>query len=281
MFEAGVFLIALGSGAMGAVLGLGGGIFLVPLLTLLLDLPMKTAVATSLVAVVATSLSASSSYIRKGLTNIRLGLFLETATTSGAVAGGFLAAFLNEEFLAVVFSLVAFYTAGSMLLGHKADSRDWGTCPEAKDDLLDMAASFTDESSGDNIRYRPRRIFTGSLASVAAGAISGLLGIGGGPVKVSIMKIVMGLPFKAATATSNFMVGITATAGAFVYLFHGYVREDLAAVTVFGIFAGAKLGVSVACRIRSRYLNLLFVVVLTVIAVRMLLKGLGAGGSFS
>jgi hypothetical protein len=278
VFETSVFLIALGSGAMGAILGLGGGIFLVPLLTIVLDLPMKTAVATSLVAVVATSLSASSSYIRKGLTNIRLGLFLETVTTAGAVAGGFLATFLNEKVLAVVFSLVAFYTAGSMLFDHKADSRDWGTCPEAKDDLLDMAASFTDESSGDKIRYRPRRIFTGSFASVAAGAISGLLGIGGGPVKVPIMKIVMGLPLKAATATSNFMVGITATAGAFVYLFHGYVREDIAAVTVFGIFAGARLGVSVACRLHSRKLNLLFVAVLAVIALRMLFRGHGTGG---
>ncbi|MGC9372605.1 MAG: sulfite exporter TauE/SafE family protein [Thermovirgaceae bacterium] len=278
MFEAGVFFIALGSGAMGAILGLGGGIFLVPLLTLLLGLPMKTAVATSLVAVVATSLSASSSYIRKGLTNIRLGLFLETATTAGAVAGGFLAAFLNEKVLAVVFSLVAFYTAGSMLLGNRGETAVSETCGNEKADPLDLAARFTDESTGTVVSYQPQKLFAGSLAGIAAGALSGLLGIGGGPVKVPIMKIFMGLPLKAAAATSNFMVGITATAGAFVYLFHGFVREDLAALTVFGIFAGARLGVAVACKIHSRYLNLLFVAVLTVIAVRMLLRGLGAGG---
>jgi len=278
VFEAAVFLIALGSGAMGAILGLGGGIFLVPLLTLLLDLPMKTAVATSLVAVVATSLSACSSYIRKGLTNIRLGLFLETATTAGAVAGGFLAAFLNEKILAVIFSLVAFYTAASMLLGNRGKTAVSETCEKEPTDPLDLAASFTDESTGSVVSYQPQKLFAGSLAGIAAGALSGLLGIGGGPVKVPIMKIVMGLPLKAATATSNFMVGITATAGAFVYLFHGDVREDLAAVTVFGIFAGARLGVAVACRIHSRKLNMLFVAVLAVIAARMLLKGLGTGG---
>lgn len=278
MFEAGVFFIALGSGAMGAILGLGGGVFLVPLLTLLLDLPMKTAVATSLVAVVATSLSASSSYMRKGLTNIRLGLFLETATTAGAVIGGFTAAFLDENILAIVFSMVAFYTAATMLFGSRGSVSEPGICKSDTPDPLDLAARYTDESTGSIVSYQPQKLFAGSLAGIAAGTLSGLLGIGGGPVKVPIMKIVMGLPLKAATATSNFMVGITATAGAFVYLFHGYVREDLAAVTVFGIFAGARLGVAVACRIHSRNLNFLFVAVLAIIAVRMLLRGLGAGG---
>ncbi|MFP4482880.1 MAG: sulfite exporter TauE/SafE family protein, partial [Thermovirgaceae bacterium] len=260
------------------ILGLGGGIFLVPLLTLLLDLPMKTAVATSLVAVVATSLSASSSYIRKGLTNIRLGLFLETATTAGAVAGGLVAAFVNEDVLAIVFSLVAFYTAASMLRGDRGGNTEPETCGNETADPLDLAARFTDESTGSLVSYQPQKLFAGSLAGIAAGAISGLLGIGGGPVKVPVMKIVMGLPLKAAVATSNFMVGITATAGAFVYLFHGYIREELAALTVFGIFVGARAGVALTCRIHSRNLNMLFVAVLAVIAVRMLLRGLGTGG---
>lgn len=277
VFGTAVFFIALISGVMGALLGLGGGIFLVPLLTLFLDLPMKTAVGTSLVAVVATSLSASSTYIRKGLTNLRLGLLLETATSFGAVTGGYIAVFLHENVLALVFSIVAFYTAGSMLVD-KNQPEYHKSCETGKEDPLNLSACFTDEVSGNTTTYRPRRPLAGSAASVVAGAISGLLGIGGGPVKVPVMKMLMGLPLKAATATSSFMVGITASTGALVYLSRGYIQEELTALTVFGTFVGAGLGVKVACSIRSRHLNMIFVIVLIIISVQMLLKGLGLKG---
>lgn len=278
MFETTVFLIALGSGIIGALLGIGGGVILVPLLVLFLDIPIKTAVATSLVGVVATSLSASSIYIRQGLTNIRLAMLLEPATTFGAVLGSLTAVWLREDVLALLFSAVAFYTAGAMFTRQPEKIHSPPSCKDPEEDRLNLSSSFIDGSTNETVRYQPVHLVAGFGISVFAGGLSGLLGIGGGLVKVPTMRIIMGLPLKAATSTSSFMVGITATAGAFVYLLRGYVRYDLAALAVFGIFFGARAGAQIACRIRARHLNLVFVIFMFAVAVQMLLKGLGAAG---
>jgi len=272
----GTFLVAILAGFLGAILGLGGGIFLVPALTLLLGIPMKFAVSTSLLAVVTTSIAASSIYIKKGFTNIKLGLMLEITTVLGAMAGSLAAAHIKENILAILFAMVAFYTAFAMWRSddtqEKAPTQE---TPHEKNTILDCSGKFEDPSSGKTITYTPKRLFWGMALSTLGGITSALLGIGGGPIKVPIMRLVMGLPLKAATATSTFMVGITASVSAVIYLFEGLVKANLAIPAVLGIFIGARTGALTAGKIKSRYIRTAFSILLVLISVEMLFKGIG------
>ena len=272
----GIFFVALLAGFIGAILGLGGGIFLVPALTLLLGIPMKFAVPTSLLAVVTTSIAASSIYIKKGLTNIKLGLILEITTVLGALAGSLAVAHIEENILAILFALVAFYTAFAMWRSDDIQEKTpHQKANHTKNTLLDCSGKFKDPSSGETIAYTPKRLLLGMAFSTLGGIISALLGIGGGPIKVPIMRLVMGLPLKAATATSTFMVGITASVSAVIYLFEGMVKPDLAIPAVLGIFIGARTGALVAGKMKSHHIRTAFSILLVLIAIEMLLKGLG------
>ncbi|MBE3575557.1 MAG: sulfite exporter TauE/SafE family protein [Firmicutes bacterium] len=280
--------IAFVAGFFGSMAGLGGGIFIVPALTLLYHYPMRYAVAASLAAVVGTSVSGSLHFLQAGQSNLRLALFLEVLTTLGAMGGGVAAAWLPERALVILFSGVMFYTAWTMVRkatrGRAAPPQ--GTAPQqaaqASQAALDppsdppspwaasLRGSYYDPALQGQVAYQGHHLAAGLAASVVGGMVSGLLGIGGGVIKVPVMNVIMGLPLKAATATSTFMVGITAAASAFVYFANGYLNPYLAAPVVLGAVAGARVGSAVGRRASSVALTWVFVVLLAFIAIQML-----------
>ena len=281
-------LVLLGAGAaagmFGSLLGLGGGILIVPLLTVGFGISFREAVGVSLVCVIATSSSAAGVYLERHLANLRLGMLLELFTASGALVGGLVAFMLEERVLAGLFAVLLAYTAVSMLQRGRAEAAAarnaaaedspaavdaFGAADEGVDPL---PATFADELAGPG--YRPRRLAAGVGGSLVAGLISALLGVGGGIVKVPLMHLVMGVPLKVATATSNLMIGVTAAASAVVYLLRGGFDPYVAGPTVVGVFAGAMLGSRLATRIHVRVLRFLFVGVLGLTAVQMALRAL-------
>jgi uncharacterized membrane protein YfcA len=252
------------AGTIGALLGLGGGVFLVPFLSLVFDLPMHQAVATSILAVIATSSAGAAMNVERRVVNLRLGMVLEISTVIGAILGGITANMLSGQTLSRVFASLLIIVAFLMIwrirhlrLGH--------TPPE--DGLF--PATFKDESTGETIAYASKRVPLVSLIALVAGNISGLLGVGGGIFKVPAMNILAGVPIKAATATSNFMIGVTAAASAFIYFSHGHINPFIACPAVLGVLAGSFLGVNINRRIKGGALTWIFAIVLLAISVRM------------
>jgi hypothetical protein len=248
----GLVLSGTAAGALGALLGLGGGIFLVPVLTLVFGLPVRVAVGTSLVCVIATSAGVAAFSSEGTGADVPLALRLEIATAAGAVLGGVVGAFVPARVLSVIFAAVVFGSAGYTL--SKARSHGEDEAMYAQD-------------------YRPRRWALGSAVAGLAGMVSGLLGVGGGFIKVPTMYAIMGVPLGVATATSNFMVGITAAASVFVYLGRGDVRPLVTVATAAGVFLGAALGTMVQARLRVAWLRWGLVVLMVAIGVQMLWKG--------
>jgi uncharacterized membrane protein YfcA len=248
--------IGLAAGILGALMGLGGGIFLVPLLSLLLDLPIRVAVGTSLVAVIATSAGVAAFAPRGRGGDVGLGLRLEMITTAGAIAGGVLAGFLSNRLLSILFAAVVFVTAGYTL--YKGRSRPGS----AAEELL-----FRQD-------YRPRHWPAGLSGAGLAGMVSGLLGVGGGFIKVPVMYAVMDVPLGVATATSNFMVGITAAASVFIYYGRGDIHPLVVVPTAVGVFAGAVISVYALRRLRAAWVRKSLVVVLILLGAYMLIEGL-------
>ncbi len=253
----GLFVTGLFAGMLGALLGLGGGIFLVPVLTLIFHLPIRVAVGTSLVGVIATSAGVAAMMPPGRGADVSLALRLEVATTAGAIAGGLLAGFVSPQVLALLFALAVFLTAGYTL--YKARRQ---------------AASVTPEKLFART-YQVRHWPVGVSMSFFAGMASGLLGVGGGFIKVPIMYAIMGVPLGVATATSNFMVGITAAASVFVYYSRGDVHPLVVIPTALGIFAGAMAGVAIMPRLRVGWLRTALVVLMIIIGVQMILHSMG------
>ncbi len=251
-----LFLIGLLAGVMGAVMGLGGGIFLVPLLTLLFHLPIRIAVGTSLVGVIATSAGVAAFAPRGRGGNVGLALRLEMATTAGAIGGSLLAGEFDARVLSILFAAVVFFTAGYTI--HKGRRKAVGTVPE----IL-----FHED-------YRPRHWPMGLGGSGLAGMISGLLGVGGGFIKVPIMYAVMEVPLGVATATSNFMVGITAAASVFVYYGRGDIYPLVVVPTAVGVFIGALAGVYLLPRLRASWLRYALVGILIILGGYMMIQGI-------
>jgi uncharacterized membrane protein YfcA len=258
-------------GVFGSMVGLGGGVFMVPALTLFLDVPIHQAIAASLLAVVATSTTAAAAYLRDDLTNLRLGMTLETATVTGALAGGLAGAVLSRGVLSAVFGgvmvVVALYLLVRPLTG--------GPPVEEPQKLGALGACYYDRSLTKTVSYRVRRLPAGLGASLIAGTVSGLLGVGGGFLKVPVMVLVMRVPVRAAVCTSSFMIGVTACAGAIVYLARGLVDPITAVPVVLGVVAGAYLGSRAARRVRSSTLTVTLAVVLLALAVQMVLAAAG------
>ena len=246
------------AGFFGSILGLGGGIFIIPMLTLAFGLPMQTAIATSLVCVIATSSGAANLYVKSGLANIRLGMTLELATTCGAITGGLLAGVISHSALSFIFSLLLLYAAISMLTKKdKLECQTEGSCVEAIPD------------------YKVGNYPLGIVGSFFAGNVSGLLGVGGGIIKVPLMYLGMKIPLKVATATSNFMIGVTAAASCFIFYSRGNLSLLVTATTVSGVFVGAMLGGRVLPRLKTFWLNRFFVLVLLYLWLKMMFAGLG------
>lgn len=276
-----VFVLApaLLAGLAGSVLGVGGGIFLVPYLTLMpaLHLPLPQAIATSLVGVVATSSGAASVYVRDRLTNLRLGMFLEVATTLGAIVGAFVAVYVNQVFLFIAFGIVVGFSAVYMLQTRER-AKDRAGVPEEESGLaarLRLSNVYFDPEDGAVYRYRVTRPLVGFAASSVAGGVSGLLGVGGGFIKVPAMNLIMRVPVKVAIATSNFMIGVTAAASALIYYSRGLVDPSVASMVVVGVFLGTLVGTRVLVRVPVRGIRIVFAVLLVAVAVAMVARGLG------
>jgi uncharacterized membrane protein YfcA len=267
-----LILIIFGSGALagciGSMLGLGGGVFLVPLLNLALGFPLRTAAAISLCTVIATSSSVSAGQAGSQLINIRLGMVLEVATVAGSLLGGLTAHLFSEHGLQRLFALVTIVTAVAVL--SRINRRNVILDPAA--DPGTLGGRFLDEDSGTVVTYRVRRLPVGLVASFVAGNVSSLLGVGGGVLKVPALNTWCGVPVRAAAATSAFMIGVTATGGAIIYYGHGDLPAVLAAPAVLGVQLGSWFGLRLAGRVPTRGLKLLLTVVLLLVALLMFLR---------
>jgi uncharacterized membrane protein YfcA len=264
-------LVGLFAGALGSMVGLGGGVFIVPALTLFLDVPIHHAVAASLVSVVATSSAASVAYVRAGLSNIKLGMTMEPLTVVGALLGGLVGGLLSREVLSGIFGAVMILVAAQM--GLRRTDQEASVLPA--EGLGALGHSYHDPNLGREVNYRIRRLPLGLGASLVAGWVSGLLGVGGGWLQVPVMAAGMRVPVRAAVATSSLMLGVTACAGAIVYFSRGMVDPAVAAPVVFGVSAGALLGSRLSIRMRSGALSIGLAVVLFILAVQMLLSAAG------
>jgi uncharacterized membrane protein YfcA len=262
-----LFLIGGVAGVLGALLGLGGGVFLVPFFVLVLHLPMHTAVGVSLTTVIATSSVVSAGTAGRRLMNMRLGMTLEVATTAGALAGGIVATALSARTLQMLFGIVATATAFTML--SRLERRNVRPVAAGTDPGR-LGGRFHEAESGGEVVYSVKRLPLGLAASFVAGSISSLLGVGGGIIKVPALNAWCGVPLRAAAATSAFMIGVTATVGAFIYFWHGDVVPVIAAPAVLGVLAGSRAGFAVGERARAKWLKLLMAVVLFVVAALML-----------
>jgi hypothetical protein len=257
----GYFGMGIVAGVLGSMLGLGGGIMIVPGLTLLFGLPVKTAIAASVVAVVANSLAGSAVYVRKGMPHIKLAMILEVTTTIGAVVGSLVAVWVSARWLYGIFALVALYIVYAMRRpsASEANCEPRGALP----------AAYEDPATGQTVRYGVNHISTGLGISTLAGILSSLIGVGGGVIKVPIMTQVMGVPFKAATSTSTFMIGITTATAAIVYYGHGYIVPAIAIPVALGAVVGAQFGSRLGSKAKSSVLRILFQVLLAFIALQM------------
>lgn len=267
--------IAAGSfvaGLLGSLTGLGGGVVIVPLLTLVFHVDLRYAIGASLVSVIATSSGAAAAYLKEGYSNIRVGMFLEVATTLGALMGAYLTTRVPASAIAVVFGVVLLYSAW---ISSRPEHQPSAGPPDRIAGLLRLNGAYPDANSMRE--YHPRRVPLGFGVMYVAGVLSGLLGIGSGAVKVLAMDQAMGIPFKVSTTTSNFMIGVTAAASAGVYLRRGYVDPALAMPVMLGVLAGALLGARILPGARSSTLRLVFSVAIAALAVEMIAKGLGHG----
>jgi uncharacterized membrane protein YfcA len=255
------------AGAFGALLGLGGGILIVPILTLGFGVPLAAAVGTSLICVIATSTGAAAINVSAGRADVRLGITLGAGSVLGALTGGVVAGFLSDRVLAGLFAGVLAYTAFTMLRRLLRASTD-----DDDDAPLDPAAP----DGPDAPPYRSHRMQMAIGGSFLAGNVSALLGVGGGIVTVPLIHTLMGASMRVAVTTSNYLMGITAAAGAYAYLFRGDVDPRLAAPVVVGVTAGAALGAAISARLRSSWLTALFVIVVVYVAFRMALRATGA-----
>jgi hypothetical protein len=259
-----IFLTAVVAGLVGSMLGIGGALIVVPVITLFLGVPMKVAIGASIVSVIATSSAAQLVYVQRGITNTRLGMVLELATTLGAIAGGVTAVLISPRLLQGLFAALLLWAAWGMR------RRSAAARPESPTGLLD--GSFLDRATGETVSYGARRLPLGMALSFVAGNVSGLLGVGGGAIKMPVMNLFMGIPLKAAIATSNFTIGVTAATSAAIYFGKGYVDPVVAVPTALGILLGAQIGPRLAARLRSETLRLLMVLLLLAFAVQMAVR---------
>jgi uncharacterized protein len=257
------------AGAFGSLLGLGGGVLIVPLLTLGFGLPLREAVGVSLVCVIMTSSAAAGVYLERHVANLRLGMTLELFTAFGALIGGSVAFLLDERLITLLFAGLLGYVAFTMMRARVAAPQETAA-PAPSSDRRAAPMTLLDRLSGDG--YRVRNLGRGVVGATGAGIASALLGIGGGIVKVPLMHLSMGVPLRVATATSNLMIGITAAASTVIYVIHGGIDPYVAGPTAIGVFLGATAGSRLGHRVDLGLLRILFVVVLAYTAVQMLLR---------
>ena len=268
------FLTSVLAGIFGSLLGLGGGALLVPALTLLMGVDIHYAIGASIISVIATSSGAAVAYVRDHLSNIRMGMLLETATTTGAVSGAFVGGILAGPALYVIFAGVLLYSAFAMVQ-HRHDELHEGIAPHPWAVKLRLNSSYYDAVLGRQIDYVVTGVPAGLGLMYAAGMVSGLLGVGSGVLKVPAMDLAMRVPMKVSSTTSNFMIGVTAAASAGVFFARGQINPFIAAPVALGVMAGSFIGARLLQRIKSELIRKVFVAVLVFVSLEMVLKALG------
>jgi len=269
-----IFVASILAGLLGSLVGLGGGVLIVPLLTLAFGLPISLAIGASIISVIATSSGAAAAYVRDHLTNLRVGMFLEIATTTGAITGAFLAGLLAPALLFIIFGVILLVSAAPLVFkigeelpqGVKNDK--WAT-------MLKLSSSYPDRHLGREVNYQVSHTPLGFGMMYVAGLVSGLLGIGSGTFKVLAMDSLMRLPMKVSTTTSNFMIGVTAAASAGIYFSRGDIPPLIAAPVALGILVGALVGARLLEHLSNRAIRLIFLPVIALVAIQMILRGFG------
>jgi len=273
-FTAVVLVGSILGGFVGSLVGLGGGFVVTPLLTLVFGVDIRYAIGASLISVIATSSGAAAAYVKEGFTNLRVGMLLEVATTTGALVGATLVTILPAHAIAVLFGLVLIQAAWVTSRQH-ADKDTSGDPPDPLATRLRLDSTYP---TAEGLRaYKVRRVPLGFGIMWVAGVISGLLGIGAGAVKVLAMDQAMYIPFKVSTATSNFMIGVTAAASAGIYFRAGYVKPELVMPVMLGVTIGALVGARLLFAARTARLRLLFAIVVGLVGLEMIYHGLAAG----
>lgn len=272
MYEIILFLISIGAGFLGSLLGLGGGIIVVPALTLLLHVDIRYAIPASLISIVATSSGAAAGFLKDRLTNLRVAVLLEIGTVFGAISGFLISKNINSSMLFLVFGLFLLFSA-FMMLRKKGDTITQVDHPWSK--RLRLASSFPG-ADGKLIEYKVAGVPLGLGLMYFAGVMSALLGIGSGILKVLAMDGAMKLPMKVSSATSNFMIGVTATASAGAYLIEGDIHPQIAAPVALGIIVGSYIGAKAMVSMKPQLIRKIFVVILAIVSIQMIIKGLGA-----
>lgn len=265
--------VAAAAGTLGTMLGMGGGVFMVPLFSLLFGIPLTSAIAASAIAVVANSVSGSQVYLRNRYANVRLAYVLLMPISVGAVVGGLIATSIPRQMLSLLFAALLLVVAVLMIRGRRP------IAPPAVrvnvDDPLRLEGRFAEGPAGDVVTYVPRRVRSSLPIATLAGLASGLFGIGGGPVQVPLMSLMMRVPVKAAASTSSFMVGMSATSSALIFYSRGHVHPQTTIIAVFGIVAGARIGTHLAVRVNAQVLISLLVAVLIFLSGSMFAESLG------
>ncbi len=272
-----ILLVSVAAGIVGALFGLGGGILIIPFLTLVEGVPVQLAVGASIVSVVATSSASAATYVQDHLTDLRLGMFLETGTVAGALTGAYVAPYFqgpNEWVLYILFGAMLLYASAAMFSQRRVDFPK-GVQPDRLANSLKLGGTYSDKSMGTPVKYdvtgTPRTLGISYLA----GIVSALLGVGGGVIQVPTMNLVSKVPVKVASATSNFMIGVTAAASASIYFLRGDVHPLLTAPLMIGVVAGAAVGTRLLGRTPPTKVKVLFAILLVFVATNMVLRGIG------
>jgi uncharacterized membrane protein YfcA len=269
-FSGWIFLSSVLAGLLGALTGLGGGVVIVPALTVLFGVDIHYAIGASLVSVIATSSGAAAAYVREGFSNVRIGMFLEIATTLGALVGAYLTAKVSTHWIGIIFGVVLLFSAYESL--RKRQETDGVQTYDALAAKLRMHGSYPGATG--QVEYSAQNVPAGFGLMFMAGTLSGLLGIGSGAVKVLAMDQAMKLPFKVSTTTSNFMIGVTAAASAGIYLSRGYIDPRLAMPVMVGVLLGSLMGAKILVKARVKTLRLVFGIVIVLLGLEMIYNSL-------
>ncbi|SMG44128.1 sulfite exporter TauE/SafE family protein [Paenibacillus aquistagni] len=272
-----ILCIAILAGIVGAILGLGGGIIVTPALTLLFGLDIKYAIGSSIISVIATSSGAAIAYLRDHLTNIRVAMFLELGTTLGAITGAFVGGLLSAKALYIIFGLLLLYSSLHMLKKVNTELPQ-DVKPHPMAEKLRLNGSYYDKALDKDVPYQVSNVFSGLSVMYGAGVMSGLLGIGSGSFKVMAMDMFMKMPLKVSSATSNFMMGVTAAASAGLFFVRGDIDPKIAAPVAIGVLIGATLGARLMQRLKSKTIRRLFIPILLYISIQMIWQGWGYNG---
>ena len=272
-------LIAVFAGFLGSLVGLGGGIIITPALTILFGFDIKYAIGASIVAVIATSSGSAIAFVKDHVSNMRVGMLLEVFTTAGGVVGALMAGVFSSKLLYIFFSLILLNSFYGMLkktgLITKVKKEEEIIENDKYADKYKLNSTYYDKATGETVKYNVTNVPQGSLVMFGAGFASGLLGIGSGAFKVVALDTYMKLPIKVSTATSNFMMGVTATASALIYFFNGTINPAIAAPIAIGTLIGSRTGAKVMQRLDAKYIRYIFLPILLFTIINMLLKGLG------